>query len=224
MFKRFIFNRLNLPERAERYRPRGTAQLTSIERQFPYLLHTTPKKTMNEKQRKKLQKKIERIAYWLDNAVPGSPIPLGIDSILGFIPFIGGFMGSLLSLYQVYLSTLFGIPLWLLMRMTISLFIDFIIGLVPVVGAFLDMFYKANLWNYEALEDYLVHESQVPHDNVPPPPSSSSSSGSKDTKMNPRYQDLASSEITWTQLGKDITQLGHTAMDYIPWSTKQHPE
>lgn len=82
MFKRFIFNRLKLPERAERYRPRGTAQLTSFERQFPYLLHTTPKKTMNEKQRKKLQRKIERIAYWLDNAVPGSPIPLGIDSIL----------------------------------------------------------------------------------------------------------------------------------------------
>lgn len=124
------------------------------------------------------------------------------------------------------------------MRMTISLFIgtcscfiggnneterailDFIIGLIPVVGAFLDMFYKANLWNYEALEDFLMHESQVPHETVPP---SSSSSSSSDTKVNPRYQDLASTEISWTQLGKDMTQLGHTAMEYIPWSTKQHP-
>ncbi|KAI7878829.1 hypothetical protein K492DRAFT_196498 [Lichtheimia hyalospora FSU 10163] len=192
MFKRFIFNRLNLPERAERYRPRGTAQLTSFERQFPYLLHTTPKKNMTDKQRKKLQHKIERIAYWLDNAVPGSPIPLVV------------------LLVEVVETQKVGS-------------IDFIIGLVPVIGAFLDMFYKANLWNYEALEDYLVHESQVSHDASVPPSSSSSSSG-KDIKTNPRYQDLASSEISWTQLGKDMTQMGHTAMEYIPWSTKQHPE
>ena len=85
------------------------------------------------------------------------------------------------------------------------------------------MFYKANLWNYEALEDYLVHESQVSHD-ASVPPSSSSSSSAKDIKTNPRYQDLASSEISWTQLGKDMTQMGNTAMEYIPWSTKQHPE
>lgn len=94
MFKRFIFNRLNLPERAERYRPRGTAQLTSFERQFPYLLHTTPKKNMTDKQRKKLQRKIERIAYWLDNAVPGSPIPFGIDSLLVCTTFLTWFHHS----------------------------------------------------------------------------------------------------------------------------------
>ncbi|KAI9494070.1 hypothetical protein BDB00DRAFT_345037 [Zychaea mexicana] len=100
MFQRWIYNRLQVPERAERVRPKGTAQMTSLERQFDYLRHTTPKKQMNDKQRVKLIKKIERLANWLDNAVPGSPIPLGLDSLLSFIPFFGAFAGAIFTLYQ----------------------------------------------------------------------------------------------------------------------------
>ena len=85
MFQRWIYNRLKVPERVESVRPHGTARMTRLERQFDYLRHTTPKKQMNDKQQKKLLKKIERYANWLDNAVPGSPIPLGIDSLLVII-------------------------------------------------------------------------------------------------------------------------------------------
>lgn len=82
MFTRMIYKRLHIPEKAEKWRPKGSAQMTSFEGNFGYLQHTTPRKAMTEGQGKKLLRKIERIANWLDNAVPGSPIAFGLDSLL----------------------------------------------------------------------------------------------------------------------------------------------
>lgn len=82
MFKRMILKRLHLQEKAESMRPRGSARQTSIEKRYAYLQNTTPKKQMSEKKRTKLLHRIEKIANWLDNAVPHSPIPLGLDSLL----------------------------------------------------------------------------------------------------------------------------------------------
>ncbi|KAI9312753.1 integral peroxisomal membrane peroxin-domain-containing protein [Dichotomocladium elegans] len=213
---RFIYNKLKIPQHAEKYRPRGKAQLTNYERRYPYLLQTTPKKSMTDKKRKKLLHKIEKIANWLDNAVPHSPIPLGVDSLLTFIPFIGGFAGTLFSLYQVYLSTQFGIPLWLLLRMMVSLAIDFVIGLVPVVGAFLDMFYKANLYNYEALADYLEQTEAIQETRTPGPGAKEASSSSSASAGKPVH-DLATTEISWSHLIHDIRQAGFSLLAHVPY-------
>lgn len=35
---------------------------------------------------------------------------------------------------------------------------DTFIGLVPIGGRVADTFYKANIWNYESLEDWIVEE------------------------------------------------------------------
>lgn len=82
IFQKYIYNRLKIPQKAERYRPRGSAKETSFEMQFEYLHYTTPRKSMSEGKREKLLNKIRRLANWLDNAIPNSPIPLGIDSLL----------------------------------------------------------------------------------------------------------------------------------------------
>ncbi|KAI7903498.1 uncharacterized protein BX663DRAFT_400635, partial [Cokeromyces recurvatus] len=68
-----------------------------------------------------------------------------------FVPIIGGPIGSMLALYQVYLSTTFGIPLWLFLQMIMNIAIDLIFSIIPLLGGFLHMFYKANTYNYEAL-------------------------------------------------------------------------
>lgn len=77
-----IAEKIHVPEIVEAIRVQGSRQLRSAERHYPYLHQTLPKRTMTDKQKKKLMKKIERLAKWLDNAVPHSPIPLGIDSLL----------------------------------------------------------------------------------------------------------------------------------------------
>jgi hypothetical protein len=35
---------------------------------------------------------------------------------------------------------------------------DTFIGMIPIGGRVADTFYKANLWNYESLEDWIVQE------------------------------------------------------------------
>lgn len=77
-----IAENLHVPEIVETVRVTGTRQLTQFEKRFPYLNQTLPTTRTTDKQRIKQMKKIKRLANWLDNAVPHSPIPLGVDSIL----------------------------------------------------------------------------------------------------------------------------------------------
>ncbi|CAO3614084.1 unnamed protein product [Mucor hiemalis] len=185
-----IAENLHVPELVETVRVNGTKQFTKYSKTFPYLNQTLPTPRMTDKQRNKLLKKIERLAKWLDNAVPHSPIPLGVDSILGFIPVIGGSMGVVLALYQVYLSTTFGIPLWLFMHMLFNIIVDFIFSLIPVAGGFLHMFYKANIYNYEELKEYLDSPEYLERVQL--------------RERTPVTKETAPGEITWTQLGADV--------------------
>jgi hypothetical protein len=77
-----VAENLHVPELVETVRVRGTDQLTSYSKRYPYLHQTLPASNMSDRKRRKLLNKIRRIAQWLDSAVPSSPIPLGIDSIL----------------------------------------------------------------------------------------------------------------------------------------------
>jgi hypothetical protein len=74
--------KLHVPELVDTVRVHGTNQLISCSKQYPYLHQTLPASRMSDRKRRKLLNKIRRIAQWLDSAVPSSPIPLGIDSIL----------------------------------------------------------------------------------------------------------------------------------------------
>ena len=71
------------------------------------------------------------------------------------------------------------------------------------------MFYKANLWNYEALVDYVDH-MEAASASEPSTPSSSSAEGS-----NSKYQDIATTEISWTQMFYDIRHIGTTLFNWI---------
>lgn len=81
-FKGKIAENLHVPELVEVVRVNSTKQFTKYGKRVPYLNQTLPTPRMTDKQKTKLLKKIERLAHWLDNAVPHSPIPLGIDSLL----------------------------------------------------------------------------------------------------------------------------------------------
>lgn len=97
--------------------------------------------------------------------------------------------------FQVYLSTTFGIPLWLLMRMMYNITVDFLFTFIPVLGGFLHMFYKANLYNYEEMCNWYDNPSGEYGQRVKAGERSSSAAGPPP------------GEITWTQLGKDLAQL-----------------
>ncbi|KAI8880131.1 hypothetical protein K501DRAFT_192058 [Backusella circina FSU 941] len=160
----------------------GLSQMSLLEMHYPYLRHTLPEQAMTSEEAKEQLNKIEKLANWLDNAISGSPVPIGLDAVLGFIPVFGGAAGALFSFYQIYMSTYFGIPLWLFIRMVLNIFIDWMLSFVPVIGGMLHLLYKANAYNYQMLNDWL-------EDAVTPRGS---------TRGN-----TASDEISWTQLCTD---------------------
>ncbi|KAG2232678.1 hypothetical protein BDF21DRAFT_447660 [Thamnidium elegans] len=105
--KRQVGKCLYVPQMVDKVREMGVEQIARVEKQFPFLDQKLPSDKVSEGERDKRLKRIEAMATGLDNIFPWCPIPIGIGSILGFIPFIGGAMGSILSLYQTYGYSLF---------------------------------------------------------------------------------------------------------------------
>lgn len=99
-------------------------------------------------------------------------------------------MGVIFALYQVYLSTTFGIPLWLFMHMLFNIAVDFIFSLIPIAGGFLHMFYKANIYNFEELKEYLESAEYLERVQL--------------RERAPASQEASPGEITWAQLGADV--------------------
>ncbi|KDN43439.1 hypothetical protein K437DRAFT_152808 [Tilletiaria anomala UBC 951] len=108
----------------------------------------------------KLYNHIRTIAWYLD-AIPffGRRLPfginIGVDSIIGIIPVIGDYFGLILGLYQIFLISLFGVPLSLLALLVLNVVFDTLLGLVPVFGDALDVAFESNLRNLNAFEDHM---------------------------------------------------------------------
>ena len=98
--KKQVGKGLHIPQMADKARGFGVDRISDAQSQFPVLNERLPPKKMSSEEREKLIKRIEKVATGLDNIFPWSPIPIGIGSLLGFVPFVGGAMGSILSTYQ----------------------------------------------------------------------------------------------------------------------------
>jgi hypothetical protein len=97
------------------------------------------------------------IAKVLDSAVgiPGTPIRLGLDAILGLIPGAGDVVGAALSGYIVLTAVRRGVPRAVLWRMIGNVIVDTAIGAVPVIGDLFDVAYRSNDRNVQLLERFV---------------------------------------------------------------------
>lgn len=96
------------------------------------------------------------LARVLDSAVgvPGTPLRVGLDALLGLVPGAGDLVGAALSGYIVLVAARNGAPRSVLGRMLLNVFVDTAIGSIPVVGDLFDIGYKSNLKNVELLERF----------------------------------------------------------------------
>jgi hypothetical protein len=62
--------------------PRVQKHKTEFENHFPFLDRRTPAHSMTVPEAQRHLKKIRTVANWLDNAVPYSPIPIGLDTFV----------------------------------------------------------------------------------------------------------------------------------------------
>lgn len=98
--------------------------------------------------------RLARLTNLLDSAVsiPGTPIRLGLDSLVGLIPGIGDATTALASSYLVYRAHRLGVPRWTLAKMLGNVGIDMVVGAVPLVGDLFDATWKCNTRNLRLLE------------------------------------------------------------------------
>ncbi len=97
--------------------------------------------------------RLERVARVLDASVrvPGTPLSVGLDSLIGLVPLIGDLATTFVSLWIVYRGWRLGARRATVARMLGNVGLDFLIGSVPLAGDLFDVAWKANLRNVRLL-------------------------------------------------------------------------
>lgn len=112
---------------------------------------------MSETERGSAEKRLARLAWYLDNSIPipGVNFRFGLDALIGLFPGIGDTIGALLSSYLLAEAARLGAPKSVLMKMAFNIAIDTVVGAIPVLGDLFDVVWKANLRNAQLLGTYL---------------------------------------------------------------------
>ena len=102
-------------------------------------------------------KRLRQLSRLLDTVItiPGTPIAMGLDPIIGIIPIGGDVLGLILSCYIVFEASRLGVPKKILNRMIVNIIIDSLIGSFPIIGDLFDFAWTANHYNIKLIEKYL---------------------------------------------------------------------
>ncbi len=87
--------------------------------------------------------------------IPGTRIPIGMDSIVGLIPVAGDVITGLMGLYLVWEARNVGASRWLQARMLANVGIDTAVGAIPIAGDLFDFLFKSNSKNLRLLKRHL---------------------------------------------------------------------
>ncbi len=103
------------------------------------------------------------LARLLDTAIgiPGTPIRLGLDAILGIIPGAGDLIAGALSSYIILAAARRGASRAVLLRMIGNIAIDTAIGSIPIIGDIFDVAFKSNAMNVALLERLATQPAAV---------------------------------------------------------------
>jgi uncharacterized protein DUF4112 len=95
------------------------------------------------------EQRIGRVTRVLDElvGVPGTPIKVGLDPVIGLIPVVGDAVAAGVGAWVIAEAARFGIPRLVLGRMVLNLLLDLGIGAIPILGDVYDLFFRSNTRN-----------------------------------------------------------------------------
>lgn len=104
-----------------------------------------------------VRQRVEALEKLLERSftVPGTKIPLGLDSIIGVIPVIGDVVTAAMGAYIVWEARNLGMSKWQLMRMTANVGVDTAIGAIPLLGDAFDLVFRSNSRNLRIITKHL---------------------------------------------------------------------
>jgi hypothetical protein len=99
---------------------------------------------------------LDRVARILDDfiRIPFLNIRIGLDPILGLVPWAGDTLAALFSLYLIGSAIQYRAPKVVILRMAMNVAFDYLLGIIPFVGDASDFFVKSNRWNMNLLRRY----------------------------------------------------------------------
>lgn len=99
---------------------------------------------------------LEKYVRLLDDLIriPVLNIRIGLDPILGLVPWAGDTLTAAFSIYLIGSAVFYGLPKVVILRMALNVAFDYLVGLLPFVGDVADIFIKSNRWNMNLLRRY----------------------------------------------------------------------
>jgi hypothetical protein len=99
---------------------------------------------------------LDRLARLLDDfiRIPFLNVRVGLDPILGLVPWAGDTLTALFSLYLIGSAIQYRAPKVVILRMAMNVAFDYLLGIIPFVGDASDFFVKSNRWNMNLLRRY----------------------------------------------------------------------
>lgn len=106
---------------------------------------------------------LDRMARVLDDfiRIPILNIRIGLDPILGLVPWVGDTLSALFSLYLIGSAIQYRAPKVVILRMAMNVAFDYLLGVIPFLGDASDFFVKSNRWNMNLLRRHM-HERRRP--------------------------------------------------------------
>ena len=95
------------------------------------------------------ERRIGRMTHVLDElvSVPGTPVRVGLDPIVGLIPIVGDAVAGIVGAWVIAEAARFGVPRVVVGRMVVNLVVDLAIGAIPLLGDLFDVVFRANSRN-----------------------------------------------------------------------------
>ena len=118
--------------------------------------------------RNEVRRRLTRLAWLLDSSIPipGTRLSIGIDALIGLVPFIGDVVGVLLSSTILIEAARLGAGRSVLARMALNVAVEGLAGLVPFAGDVFDAAWKANQRNVRLLNQWLDQPQRAERSSV----------------------------------------------------------
>ncbi|WP_370324725.1 DUF4112 domain-containing protein [Euzebya sp.] len=112
-------------------------------------------------------RRVEEMARVLDSlfTIPGTDRTVGVDAIIGFIPWVGGAAGLALSAGIIAQGILLGARGATVARMLLNAAADAALNAIPFVGWISDVFFKANERNVRLLRTHSLDPDRTRADS-----------------------------------------------------------